>query len=245
MKTTATKSLAMAFLLAMALGALAVVSGCANEAATSASADSDAEQPSATTQADGEDSSGATVPGSSMSDTLTLSSDTYQNLGWKGTLEARIESAQLYKNYDAAKKEVAGLLPAKDAITDGPVLACEVFLDNSGAVSQDQSGAFKADFMFLGPDRIPVTFFALSDKSDVASRSDDASMEFELPDKGSTTITVGFSVPQTWLDGSVDINNRDYIAFGGTKEQYHMSYAGEVPDNDFIWLTTEVFQEAK
>ena len=70
-------------------------------------------------------------------------------------------------------------------------------------------------------------------------------MEFELPDKGSTTITVGFSVPQTWLDGSVDINNRDYIAFGGTKEQYHMSYAGEVPDNDFIWLTTEVFKETK
>lgn len=245
MKTTTAKPLVMALLLAITIGALAVVSGCANEAATSASADSDVEQSSATTQADGEDSSSATVPGSSMSDTLTLSSDTYQNLGWRGTLEARIESAQLYKNYDAAKKKIADLFPAEDAVKDGPVLVCEVFLDNSGAVSQEQSGAFKADFMFLGPDRIPVTFFALSEKGNATSRSDDASMEFELPDKGSTTITVGFSVPQTWLDGSVDINNRDYIAFGGTKEQYHMSYAGEVPDNDFIWLTTEVFKETK
>ena len=49
MKTTTAKPLAMALLLAITIGALAVVSGCANEAATSASADSDVEQSSATT----------------------------------------------------------------------------------------------------------------------------------------------------------------------------------------------------
>ena len=36
------------------------------------------------------------------------------------------------------------------------------------------------------------------------------------------------------------MNNRDYIAFGGSKEEYHQVGEGAVPNHDFIWLTASV-----
>ena len=180
------------------------------------------------------------LPGVSMTGALTLDSSSRDNLGWSGVMNVQINSATIYRSYNEAKDHVGHLVAGKDALKDAPILICEVYLDNHDARSDAQDEKFRANFMFLGPDRIPVTFFAAPEQSERTDSSGSDSMAFSLPKGDSTIIYVGFSVPQTWFDGSADMNNRDYIAFGGSKEEYHRVGEGVVPNHDFIWLTTSV-----
>lgn len=249
MNSTTNKSLVIALSICAAIGCGAIMPGCTQQA-SAPEASTPEEQAAPQPTLEETDPELLDVKGSSMSDTLSLDSNDYLNLGWEGSMNLRVESATIYEDYAAAHSKYPGLIASKNASEDSPVLVCEVFLDNSGAVSTEKSGAFKANFMFLGPDRIPVTFFAREgDQESSEQRANDA-MEFDLPDSKSTTITVGFTVPQTWFDSSsdvngLDVNGRDYIAFGGTAEQYHLSVSGEIPDTPFIWLTTKIAENDK
>lgn len=178
------------------------------------------------------------LAGVSMAGALTLNSDDRENLGWTGAMDVQVKSATIYRDFDAAERQIERpIFAGKDAVKDAPILMCEVYLDNQNAKSTAEDDLFKTDFMFLGPDRIPVSFYVPAEQH---SDSDGSTMAFSLPQKESTVITVGFTAPQTWFDGNADLANRDYLAFGGTKEQYHRVGEGLVPDNDFIWLSTTV-----
>ena len=190
-----------------------------------------------------------------MPEWITVSSENYTNLGWKGAVEIHVDSSCLYDNYKSALKANPGLKACDGAVKDGPVLVCKISMEDSGATSdKSDSAVFGADFMYLGPDRAPVQFmvpFGNSSKKDASNNL----FDFALAKDGYTEITVGFSVPQTWLNDSVanpqewhkgaDVNGFDYIAFGGDPEQYCVSAEGVVPTTDYIQLATTVVDAAQ
>lgn len=196
--------------------------------------------------------------GLSMADgaeALTVSSDTYENLGWTGQMNIKISSATLYENFEAAEKATPGLVAQDNAIKDGPILVCEVGIENAGATSDSgKKDVFSLDFLYLGPERTTPSF-AIPESKDI---SNGKLLDFALTEDKMTPVVIGFSVPESWYTESValpsqvyyspgsELGGQDYLAFGGTPREYTVSETdGIVPTTPFFWLTTSIIKSDK
>lgn len=181
---------------------------------------------------------------------LSVSSDIYENLGWTGQMNIKINSATLYKDFEAAEKATPDLVAQEDAIEDGPVLVCEIGIENVGATSNSgNNDVFSLDFLHLGPERT-IPSFVIPESMDGSSEK---FLDFTLAEDKMTPVVVGFSVPESWYTESValpsrvyysegsELGGQDYLAFGGTPRDYTVSETdGIVPTTPFFWLTTDI-----
>lgn len=163
-------------------------------------------------------------------------------LSWSGVMNVSIEDACLYQSYAAAKEANADLELKKDASDSGTVLVCKVLVENVSAADSAGSDLFKADFLYLNADRIPVT----SCIPQTDSSSDESLFDFKLPQNETTVLTVGFAVPEEWWSDKAAYEGHEegatlvgaaYLAFGAAGDGYRDSVEGVVPADPFAWLT--------
>ena len=162
-------------------------------------------------------------------------------LSWSGVMEVSIEDACLYQSFAAAQEANAGLELEKDAAESGAVLVCKVLVESKSAVDASGSDLFKAGFLYLNSDRIPVTSCVPQN----GSSSDESLLDFKLPQGDTATLTVGFAVPETWWTDKTVYEGREngdsiagaaYLAFG-SGGGYRDSAEGVVPVDPFAWLS--------
>lgn len=95
---------------------------------------------------------------------------------------------------------------------------------------------FKTDFMYVGPERIPVGFIVPQSDDDTEKDA----LSFSFDDKEMADLTVGFSVPKSWLDAK-DREGKDYLAYGRVEGDYHKDGEGLVaPTVRYTWLDIAV-----
>lgn len=164
-----------------------------------------------------------------------------EGLSWSGVMGVSIEDACLYQSFAAAQEANAGLELEKDADESGAVLVCKVLVENKSAVDASGSDLFKADFLYLNSDRIPVTSCVPQN----GSSSDESLLDFKLPQGDTATLAVGFAVPETWWTDKTAYEGRKnggtivdvaYLAFG-SGGGYRDSAEGVVPVDPFAWLS--------
>lgn len=95
---------------------------------------------------------------------------------------------------------------------------------------------FKADFMYVGPERIPVGFIVPQSDDDTEKDA----LSFSFDDKEMADLTVGFSVPKSWLDAK-DREGKNYLAYGRVEGDYRKDGEGlVVPTVRYTWLDIAV-----
>ncbi|MCR2037685.1 hypothetical protein [Adlercreutzia caecimuris] len=177
--------------------------------------------------------------GVSMGDYVEIGTraTTETSYGWTGSMDAWVMGATLYRNADEAAKHVSNFEVVGDAEKDDPVLVCEVTLKNHDAKPDDSHmDLFKADFMYVGPERIPVGFIVPQSDDDTEKDA----LSFSFDDKEMADLTVGFSVPKSWLDAK-DREGKNYLAYGRVEGDYHKDTEGlVVPTVRYTWLDIAV-----
>ena len=89
---------------------------------------------------------------------------------------------------------------------------------------------FKADFMYVGPERIPVGFIVPQSDDDTEKDA----LSFSFDDKEMADLTVGFSVPKSKM-------HFNYLAYGRVEGDYHKDTEGlVVPTVRYTWLDIAV-----
>lgn len=163
--------------------------------------------------------------------------------GWTGSMDAWVMGATLYKNVDEASKHVPNLKAVSETKKDSPVLVCEVRLKNHDAKPDNRhADLFKADFMYVGPERIPTSFIVPQSAGNAKKSNDVAgdALAFSFNDEETADLTVGFSVPRSWLDAK-DREGKNYLAYGRVEGYYHKDSKGLVlPTGRYTWLDITV-----
>ena len=165
-RLSAAAALVFAAILAISLFGLAGCSAAEPKDDTSAASTSDESVPEHAATEEGDEP----IEGASMNSVFEVGTDDAAKsveavgdkspnagLSWSGVMGVSIEDACLYQSFAAAQEANAGLELEKDADESGAVLVCKVLVENDSAVDASGSDLFKADFLYLNSDRIPVT----------------------------------------------------------------------------------------